>query len=127
MFAGFGQRIETSSRIVGNLCSLPGKRRTVGNGPTLLVGICFHSSAVVARASEKTQLAETFAFQSEKEFGNPQNTRLYPGNQARYNHNEYIGYPHRSHSFPSRKYSARLVHSRNSGISPKPDLSILRR
>ena len=40
---------------------------------------------------------------------------------------EYIGYPHRSHSFPSRKYSARLVHSRNSGISPKPDLSILRR
>lgn len=35
--------------------------------------------------------------------------------------------PIRSHSFPSRKYSARLVHSRNSGISPKPDLSILRR
>ena len=34
---------------------------------------------------------------------------------------------HRSHSFPCRKYSARLVHSRNSGISPKPDLSILRR
>ena len=28
--------------------------RTVGNDPTLLVGICFHSPAVVARASEKT-------------------------------------------------------------------------
>lgn len=27
----------------------------------------------------------------------------------------------------AEKYSARLVHSRNSGISPKPDLSILRR
>lgn len=38
MFAGLGQRIEASSRIMGNLCGLPGKRRTVGNDPTLLVG-----------------------------------------------------------------------------------------
>lgn len=66
MFAGLGQRIETSSRIVGNLCGLPGKRRTVGNDPTLLVGICFHSPAVVARASEKRNWRKRLLFNLKK-------------------------------------------------------------